>query len=364
MEEFRIKIINFAKNAVIIKDECKNEEQTKMSLIVPFLEEILGYDCQNPTDVSPEYECSQYVQRGKVDYAILINNKPTIAIECKHICNNLDNCTEQLKFYFNLSNFKIGITTNGLIWKFFTDLKDPNKMDEQPFLTLNLENITRSNIYDTDLECLMSLQKKNFELKNIKNTGNKSRIFNIFLQEIINLSKEPNDQFCKLFLDKADLKFVKQKSREEYKKMLKKAFQTFINQEIMHYNQKTEINQNEIKNCNKWQTILSSNEKGDLTKKEFEYCELISQILLQFVKDKKLKEEALNNIHSKVCKYVINVFYKTEKKEKIFAITRDPTHKKPSEIRFANNNNIIIKNSSDFNSISDIILKAIYEKLK
>lgn len=49
--------------------------------------------------------------------------------------------TSKLNSRFAVTNARIGILTNGAQYEFYTDLDAPNKMDEKPFLTLDLEDI-------------------------------------------------------------------------------------------------------------------------------------------------------------------------------------------------------------------------------
>lgn len=40
-----------------------------------------------------------------------------------------------------MTKARVAILTNGSVYQFYTDLDAPNKMDEKPFLTLDLEEI-------------------------------------------------------------------------------------------------------------------------------------------------------------------------------------------------------------------------------
>jgi hypothetical protein len=54
-------------------------------------------------------------------------------IESKHWEQDLNLHDNQLLRYFNVSTAKFGLLTNGIIYRFYTDLVTPNKMDEKPF---------------------------------------------------------------------------------------------------------------------------------------------------------------------------------------------------------------------------------------
>lgn len=109
------------------------EEQTKMYLIAPFLN-LMGYNVFNPDDVIAEFVADIGNKKGeKVDYALKINGEIEILIEAKAIKDPLFTHDTQLKRYFNVTKAKIGILTNGIIYKFFTDLDEKNIMDNKPF---------------------------------------------------------------------------------------------------------------------------------------------------------------------------------------------------------------------------------------
>lgn len=70
--------------------DLKTEEATKMALISPFINNVLGYNVFDPKEVVPETNADLSGKAGeKVDYSIVINEKPLILIEAKHIDNPL-----------------------------------------------------------------------------------------------------------------------------------------------------------------------------------------------------------------------------------------------------------------------------------
>ena len=110
---------------------------------MPFIRNVLGYDVFDPTEVLPEFVCDVGTKKGeKIDYAIFKGGELQILIECKKIGEPLNiNHASQLFRYFHVTTAKICILTNGRVYKFYTDLDAPNKMDEKPFLELDLLDI-------------------------------------------------------------------------------------------------------------------------------------------------------------------------------------------------------------------------------
>lgn len=154
---------NFSKNISSRKKGITTEETTKLSLILPFLK-IMGYDVENPFEVKGEYSADVGVRKSeKIDLAVLIDDEVKILIECKSANTKLSyNHLNQLFRYFSVSDVKIAILTNGVIYRFFTDSINLGKMDENPFLEVDLRNLT-----DKKIESLKLFTKSNFSEEKI-----------------------------------------------------------------------------------------------------------------------------------------------------------------------------------------------------
>ena len=121
------------------ESETPTEEATKTSLILPFIQ-MLGYDIFDPAEVVPEFTADIGIKRGeKVDYAIMQRGKPAILIECKKYGSSLaEDAVSQLVRYFGVTDAHFGILTDGISYRFFSDLDQPNVMDPKPFFEFNV----------------------------------------------------------------------------------------------------------------------------------------------------------------------------------------------------------------------------------
>lgn len=223
--EVNEKIKSFANRISSLKDTVSTEEATKMSLIVPLFQ-ILGYDVFNPTEFCPEYTADVGIKKGeKVDYAILEDGNPIILIECKSCTESLDKHSSQLFRYFGTSTAKFGILTNGLIYRFYTDLEQPNKMDMVPFLEVDMENIRDSQISEIKKFC-----KDNFDRDKIFSTAEELKytqlIKNLFAIEF----ETPSDGFIRHIMTNVYEGQKNQKAIEKFTPLIKKAFQSFVNE--------------------------------------------------------------------------------------------------------------------------------------
>lgn len=225
---FEEKIKNFATRVSEIKEHIKTEEATKTSIIMPFFQ-TLGYDVFNPNEFTPEYIADVGIKKGeKVDYAIVLNDEVVILIEAKSINEQLEKHDSQLFRYFGTSKAKFAILTNGLIYKFYTDLEKTNVMDTTPFLEINLEDIRESDIQE-----LKKFQKENFDVEEIFSTASDLKYLSMIKKVIKEEFASPSDDFVKLILNKDIYNGTKTTAViDKYRLLLKKSINSYLNESI------------------------------------------------------------------------------------------------------------------------------------
>ena len=121
----------------------RNEDATKNALVLPFLKE-LGYDPFDPSEVDPEFAADVGIKKGeRVDYAVWRGDAVVLLVECKKVGTKLaDVHRGQLLRYFHVTDSaRFALLTDGLEYRFFTDLDAPNRMDPVPFLRLDLRDL-------------------------------------------------------------------------------------------------------------------------------------------------------------------------------------------------------------------------------
>lgn len=223
--EFNESIKQFSERASKIKETISTEEATKMSLIVPLFQ-ILGYDVFNPLEFCPEYVADVGIKKGeKVDYAILENGAPTILIECKSCSEQLDRHSSQLFRYFGTSPAKFGILTNGIIYRFYTDLEESNKMDLVPFLEFDMLNLRESTIAE-----LKKFAKENFDKDKIFSTAEELKYSSLIKNVLSKEFDSPSEDFVRLILARIYEGQKNQRVIDKFTPVVKKAFSSFINE--------------------------------------------------------------------------------------------------------------------------------------
>lgn len=209
----------------VIRASITTEEATKTSMIMPFFQ-ILGYDVFNPLEFVPEYTADVGLKKKeKVDYAIMVDNKPLIFIECKACNENLDKHSSQLIRYFNSTiDARFAILTNGIVYKFFTDLDNSNVMDATPFLTIDLLKLK-----DRDILELNKFKKDALDVDNIISAAEELKYTSLIKNWIEKETENPSPTFVKLILNDIFDGVKSQKVVDQFTPIIKKALNQYTN---------------------------------------------------------------------------------------------------------------------------------------
>ena len=223
--DFIDQLKQFSKRVGAIKDTVQTEEATKTAIIMPFFA-MLGYDVFNPQEFVPEYTADVGIKKGeKVDYAIVRDGTPVILIECKAVSENLGRHDSQLFRYFGTSDAKFAILTNGIIYKFFTDLDNPNKMDSDPFLTVNILDIRDNQVQELKKFC-----KSEFDINSIFSAASELKYVHEFKSVFAQQLENPSDDFTRLFLQGCYSASKTQAVLDKFRPILKKALNDYISE--------------------------------------------------------------------------------------------------------------------------------------
>lgn len=210
-------------------DHVKTEEAVKTSFILPFIQS-LGYDVFNPQEIIPELTADHGVKKGeKVDYAIQLDGKIQVLIECKQLDAPLEaKHAGQLFRYFAVTEAKFGVLTDGVRYLFYTDLEAPNKMDEKPFFEFNLFDFTPS-----DVDELKKFGRQAFNVETITSTASNLKYLRSLINEIRDEFNTPSEELVKLLVGRAlpGQRFTAQ-VKEQFTELTSRAMATYLNDAI------------------------------------------------------------------------------------------------------------------------------------
>jgi stress response protein SCP2 len=229
IDDLKNKILGLGDKILKNRDNIHNEEATKTAFVLPFLQ-IMGYDIFSPNDVHPELTADIGTKKGeKVDYGIFKDNKLIMIVECKSWKENPDIHKSQLHRYFNVTPAKIAIITNGIIYRFYSDIDELNKMDFEPFLEFNILNIDEETIRKLSL-----FRKNKFNLENILTRAQNWKINKLtwYREEIIRILsndfENPSPLLIKYFASQLlNKENINNKTAEYFANIVKNALAEF-----------------------------------------------------------------------------------------------------------------------------------------
>jgi predicted type IV restriction endonuclease len=210
------------------KENVTNEEAVKTSLLLPFIR-ALGYDVFDPKEVFPEFTADIGTKKGeKVDYALLKDGEPIMLFECKCCGASLDEgkCA-QLRRYFGNTSARIGILTDGVIYKFFTDLEKTNIMDEKPFMILNFDALDESLIPE-----LKKLTKTTFDLAITISAASELKYTREIRKIIGEQVTAPTDDFVRFFASQVYSGKLTKNVMERFTGLVRRALNQFIDDQM------------------------------------------------------------------------------------------------------------------------------------
>lgn len=194
MDAFKNRLKLHSEHVKNVGLHCTTEETTKQALILPFLD-ILGFSPYDPQKVKAEYgaDFPGVKANERVDYALFCQSIPVMFIEAKAYKEKIDNHCPQLSRYFNSTpEVTISAITNGVEWRFFTDLKEKNIMDTTPFLKIRMDEIT-----DSDAEQLFRFRHDKFKPEALRTLAEESVYLSAFTKTISSSLREVDQEFVR-----------------------------------------------------------------------------------------------------------------------------------------------------------------------
>jgi hypothetical protein len=203
-----------------------NEGTTVISLVTPMLRS-LGYDTGDPDQVMSQYRAGLMGQKDNaVDYAIFTNGEPAIYIECKTLDHPFDKKdVSQLARYFGSTlSVKLGILTDGIRYRFYSDIDHKNVMDKEPFFVMDLEKYTPN-----DLELFGQYHKSVFDIDKIRSNAENNLQMEMVVNELRKEMETPSDEITTIIAQRLRQGVrITQSVRSEYVQLIKEAYERIL----------------------------------------------------------------------------------------------------------------------------------------
>jgi len=221
-------IAAYVKRVKELADHCKgNEQATKKSLIEPLFT-CLGYDVTDPRECVPEHKEDFGRARSvkPVDYAFFKDGAPIFLVEAKQVERKLAGYDEQLGDYFaKVRGARLGVLTNGVHWRFYTDIENENVMDKKPFVEWQV--LSEEN---PPYDFLTLLQKSQYDAELMRTFAERRRQQNLLIEELSRLL-EPAPEFIRLAIANIETRYLKEAVIDSWKPVLKAAIAEWAKQQ-------------------------------------------------------------------------------------------------------------------------------------
>ncbi|MGV7960915.1 type I restriction endonuclease [Photorhabdus tasmaniensis] len=202
MENFKSKLRSHVEHVKKVGEHCTTEETTKQALILPFLD-IIGFNPYDPQKVKAEYGADFPGAKAneRVDYALFCQGVPVMFIEAKSYREKIENHCPQLARYFNSTpEVTISAITNGVEWRFFTDLKQKNVMDTTPFLRIRMDEIS-----DADANQLFRFRHDKFKPEALRTLAEESVYLSAFTKTISSSLRDVDTEFVRYVASRSNV---------------------------------------------------------------------------------------------------------------------------------------------------------------
>ena len=232
--EFLDHIKKLGKKVVAQKELLQTEEATKNALVMPFIV-ALGYDVFDPEEVVPEYVADVGMKKGeKVDYVLIANGEPQMIIECKKAnCVLQPEDKAQLHRYFGvLADVRFGILTNGIVYRFYSDIDNNNIMDDDPFLEIDLSQIQESLAFARAVESLERFSKARFSPEKAIGTATNLKYLTQIKKVLENQYKAPSAEFVRVCMQSLYSGPKTQTVIRQFTEIVRQAFNELVNDEV------------------------------------------------------------------------------------------------------------------------------------
>lgn len=129
--------------------------------------------------------------------------------------------------YFTVTETRCAILTNGLVYQFFTDIDEPNKMDKHPFFVFDLRDFDESHV-----EELKKFSKPAFDIDNVLGSAATLKYSNQVKAVLAAELAKPSDEFVRLLASRIYEGRMTQAVRDQFSKIVQTSFTDFIRERV------------------------------------------------------------------------------------------------------------------------------------
>ena len=186
----------FALRSRPLVELCRNEEQTKVTLINPYID-LLGYDVRDPRQVQLEYRADFHAGTERVDYAVLRDGVPWLLVEAKSATEGLAEAipTKQIQRYVMATEAQYVVLTNGRVWAWFRKLPGEQVLEDAPFVSHDVLEPS-----DAEVRWLCAVHASRLDPSRLSDIADEERLQRDFSTWLDDSRTEPAESFLRLLL--------------------------------------------------------------------------------------------------------------------------------------------------------------------
>ncbi len=229
--ELRSALAEQAKRAGALVKACNNDESMKLYLVLPMIA-ALGYDSTDPLELYPNHEADLVPGAAAqhpfvADFAVLKEGLPVIAFGAARSPGDIDAKRQMIGAYYSAwPTVRLACLTNGIKFDFFVDSIVTNVMDEEPFLTLDLDTIAAGGVPDDVAETLHFATKGALDPEMMAERAHlqlvRKRLRTAFVEE----AQSPTEDFCRLMMQRVGFPGVPREAIDRhYATIVKSSFE-------------------------------------------------------------------------------------------------------------------------------------------
>lgn len=287
-EDVKVRSERFARRAT--DHNIETEEATKNSFVLPFIQ-MMGYNIFEPDEVVPEFTADIGTKKGeKVDYALMHDGSPSILIECKKVGSTFGEAElSQLMRYFTVTDARFGILTDGLIYRFYSDLDEQNLMDARPFFTFDMRDFT-----DQDVRTLKTFTKDEFEIDKALPAARRTKFLTSIKQVLREELSEPTERFLEFMRGSIYEGRQTSRIRSELDPLIRDVCKRFIDEEVQVRINAVLTDRKETESEPKDDSTTESEPPDDIEESGDSADEFIQQELAAFKKVRSLLDDVID----------------------------------------------------------------------
>lgn len=226
--DMQVELAELAKRTAKHREVLLTEEAAKTALVMPFIQ-ALGYDVFNPSEVIPEFTADVGTKKGeKVDYAICDGGKIRILVECKPAGAPLNlNHAGQLFRYFSVTDARLAILTNGVVYQFYSDVEAANRMDDKPFFSFSMDALKPG-----DARIIEKFTKQDFDIDKIVAEAGLLKLQSLLRKELEKEMAEPSEEIIRIMASRVQDGRVTAQVRETFGRLIVSTYSAIIRDSV------------------------------------------------------------------------------------------------------------------------------------